>query len=104
MVAKFEAQELEINRLKDRVKLLEDREGMAIERYRDDAPITGRNLDEGEAAAKRGEGSGTPTEPHHTPFPEAQHTSYTTHSSPTLPPVTNAPIPTVTPSDTPTLR
>nr|GEW96826.1 hypothetical protein [Tanacetum cinerariifolium] len=51
-----------------------------------------------------GEGSGTPTEPHHTPSPEAQQTSYTTHSSPTLPPVTTAPIPTVTTSDTPTLR
>nr|GFC41001.1 hypothetical protein [Tanacetum cinerariifolium] len=36
--------------------------------------------------------------------PKAQHTSYTTHSSPTLPPVTTAYIPTVTPSDTPTLR
>nr|GEU54006.1 hypothetical protein [Tanacetum cinerariifolium] len=52
----------------------------------------------------KGEGSGTPTEPHHTPSLEAQHTSYTTHSSPTLPPVTTAPIPTVTLSDTPTLR
>nr|GEY31488.1 hypothetical protein [Tanacetum cinerariifolium] len=52
----------------------------------------------------QGEGSGTPTEPHHTPSPEAQHTSYTTNSSPTLPPVTTTPIPTVTPSDTPTLR
>nr|GEW13884.1 hypothetical protein [Tanacetum cinerariifolium] len=52
----------------------------------------------------QGEGSGTPTEPHHTPSPEAQHTSYSTHSSPTLPPVTTAPIPTVTPSDTPPLR
>nr|GEU59820.1 hypothetical protein [Tanacetum cinerariifolium] len=52
----------------------------------------------------KGEGSGTPTEPHHTPSPEAQHTSYTTHSSPTLPPITTASIPTVTPSDTPTLR
>nr|GEW49148.1 hypothetical protein [Tanacetum cinerariifolium] len=52
----------------------------------------------------QGEGSGTPTEPHHTPSPEAPHTSYTTHSSPTLPPVTIAPIRTVTPSDTPTLR
>nr|GEV08106.1 copia protein [Tanacetum cinerariifolium] len=50
------------------------------------------------------QGSGTPTEPYHTPSPEAQHTSYTTHSSPTLPPVTTAPIPTVTLSDTPTLR
>nr|GEX76533.1 synaptobrevin, longin-like domain protein [Tanacetum cinerariifolium] len=53
MVAKFEAQELEINRLKARVKLLEDREGVATERSRDDAPIKGRNLDEGEAAAER---------------------------------------------------
>nr|GEV19462.1 hypothetical protein [Tanacetum cinerariifolium] len=52
----------------------------------------------------QGEGSGIPTKPHHTPSLEAQHTSYTTHSSPILPPVTTAPIPTVTPSDTPTLR
>nr|GEX20053.1 hypothetical protein [Tanacetum cinerariifolium] len=53
MVAKFEAQELEIHRLKDRVKLLKDREGVVAERSRDDGPIKGRNLDEGEAAAKR---------------------------------------------------
>nr|GEU98748.1 hypothetical protein [Tanacetum cinerariifolium] len=53
MVAKFEARELEINRLKARVKLLEDREGVAAKRSRDNAPIKGRNLDEGEAAAKR---------------------------------------------------
>nr|GEY21145.1 UBN2 domain-containing protein [Tanacetum cinerariifolium] len=53
MVAKFEAQELEINRLKARVKLLEDREGVAAERSGDDAPIKGRNLDEKEAAAER---------------------------------------------------
>nr|GFC72187.1 hypothetical protein [Tanacetum cinerariifolium] len=53
MVAKFEAQELEINRLKARIKLLKDREGVAAERSRDDAPIKGRNLDEGEAAAER---------------------------------------------------
>nr|GFA69697.1 hypothetical protein [Tanacetum cinerariifolium] len=33
-----------------------------------------------------GEGSGTPTEPHHTPSLEAQQTSPTTHSSPSLPP------------------
>nr|GEY11092.1 hypothetical protein [Tanacetum cinerariifolium] len=51
-----------------------------------------------------GEGSGTPTKPHHTPSSEAQHTSHTPHSSPTLPPVTTAPILTVTPSDTPHLR
>nr|GEX95046.1 hypothetical protein [Tanacetum cinerariifolium] len=51
-----------------------------------------------------GEGSGTPTEPHHIPSPEAQQTSPTTHSSPTLLPVTTAPIPTVTLSDTSHLR
>nr|GFA09098.1 hypothetical protein [Tanacetum cinerariifolium] len=53
MVAKFEARELEIHRLKARVKLLEDREGLVAERSGDDAPIKGRNLDEGEAAAER---------------------------------------------------
>nr|GEW60109.1 hypothetical protein [Tanacetum cinerariifolium] len=46
-------QELEINRLKARVKLLEDREGVAAERSGDDASINGRNLDEGEAVAER---------------------------------------------------
>nr|GEY85278.1 hypothetical protein [Tanacetum cinerariifolium] len=53
MVAKFEAQELEINRLMARVKLFEDREGVAVERSGDDALIKGRNLNEGEAAAER---------------------------------------------------
>nr|GEU81529.1 hypothetical protein [Tanacetum cinerariifolium] len=53
MISKFEAQELEINMLKARVKLLEDREGGGVERSRDDAPIKGRNLDEEEAAAER---------------------------------------------------
>nr|GEV59860.1 hypothetical protein [Tanacetum cinerariifolium] len=51
LISKFEAQELEINRLKARVKLLEDREGVDAERSRDDAPIKGRNLDEREAAS-----------------------------------------------------
>nr|GEY21501.1 hypothetical protein [Tanacetum cinerariifolium] len=53
MVAKFEVQELKINRLKARFKLLKDREGVAAEKSKDDAPIKGRNLDEGEAAAER---------------------------------------------------
>nr|GEY22104.1 hypothetical protein [Tanacetum cinerariifolium] len=53
MVSKFKAQELEINMLKERVKLLEDKEGGGTERSRYDAPIKGRNLDEGEAAAER---------------------------------------------------
>nr|GEW17751.1 hypothetical protein [Tanacetum cinerariifolium] len=51
-----------------------------------------------------GEGSGTPTEPHHTLSPEAQQTSPTTHSSPLLSLVTTKPLPTVIPSDTPQLR
>nr|GEW83594.1 hypothetical protein [Tanacetum cinerariifolium] len=52
----------------------------------------------------QGKGSGTPTEPHHTPSPEAQHTSHTTHSSPTILSVTTAPIPPFTSSDTPPIR
>nr|GEV34249.1 hypothetical protein [Tanacetum cinerariifolium] len=52
----------------------------------------------------QGEGSGTPTKPHHTPSLKAQHTSHTTHSSPTIPSVTTAPIPPVTSSDTPPIR
>nr|GEX56156.1 synaptobrevin, longin-like domain protein [Tanacetum cinerariifolium] len=55
-------------------------------------------------ATNRGEGSGTPTEPHHTPSHEAQQTSPTTHSSPSLPPDTTATIPPVIPTDTPQLR
>nr|GFB04338.1 hypothetical protein [Tanacetum cinerariifolium] len=53
MVAKFKAQELEIHMLKARVKLWEDREGVDAERSRDDTPIKGRNLDEGEVVAER---------------------------------------------------
>nr|GEV86931.1 hypothetical protein [Tanacetum cinerariifolium] len=46
---------------------------------------------------------GIPTEPHHTPFPEAQPTSPTATSSPSLPHVTTVTIPTVIPTDTPQL-
>nr|GEW84455.1 hypothetical protein [Tanacetum cinerariifolium] len=53
MVSKFEAQELEITNLKANVKLLEDREGGGITQSRDDAPIKGRSLDEGEETTKR---------------------------------------------------
>nr|GEX22488.1 hypothetical protein [Tanacetum cinerariifolium] len=53
---------------------------------------------------QQSEGSCTPTEPYHTPSPEAQSPSHTTHTSPTLPPVTTTSIPTVTPSDTPIVR
>nr|GEZ16700.1 putative ribonuclease H-like domain-containing protein [Tanacetum cinerariifolium] len=45
--------EVEINQLKERVKQLEEREGVAATNSRDDAPIKGRSMDEGEAATKR---------------------------------------------------
>nr|GEW95949.1 hypothetical protein [Tanacetum cinerariifolium] len=47
---------------------------------------------------KKSEGSGTPTEPYHTPSSEVQQTSPPTYSSPTLPPVTTANIPPVIPT------
>nr|GEZ53190.1 hypothetical protein [Tanacetum cinerariifolium] len=53
LLAKFQAQEVEINRLKERVKLLKDRERVDAKRFGDDAPIKGKSLDEGEAAAER---------------------------------------------------
>nr|GFC77179.1 hypothetical protein [Tanacetum cinerariifolium] len=51
--AKFQAQEVEINRLKERVKLLEDKEGVIRDKFGDDTPIKGRSTNEGEAAAER---------------------------------------------------
>nr|GEU80738.1 integrase, catalytic region, zinc finger, CCHC-type, peptidase aspartic, catalytic [Tanacetum cinerariifolium] len=53
LLAKFQAQEVEILKLKERVKVLEDREGIAGTRSGDDAPIKGRSIDEGEAATER---------------------------------------------------
>nr|GEW18221.1 hypothetical protein [Tanacetum cinerariifolium] len=53
---------------------------------------------------QQGEGSGTPTELHHTPSPEAQPPSHATHSSSILPPITTTFIPTVTPSDSTPIR
>nr|GEU77394.1 hypothetical protein [Tanacetum cinerariifolium] len=52
----------------------------------------------------KGEGSGTPTVPHHTPSPEAPQSPQHDHSSSIHPPVTTATIPTVIPTDIPTLR
>nr|GEU99169.1 hypothetical protein [Tanacetum cinerariifolium] len=51
-----------------------------------------------------GEGSGTPTEPHHTSSPEAQQSPHTAPSSPSLPPATSETIPTLTPTEIPILR
>nr|GEW85101.1 hypothetical protein [Tanacetum cinerariifolium] len=53
LLAKFQAHEVDINRLKERVKLLGDRDRVATQRSGDDAPIKRRSLDEGEVAAER---------------------------------------------------
>nr|GEW30376.1 hypothetical protein [Tanacetum cinerariifolium] len=47
------AQEEEIIRLKERVQVLEDREGVAAKQSGDDALIKGRSINEGETAAER---------------------------------------------------
>nr|GFD62511.1 hypothetical protein [Tanacetum cinerariifolium] len=52
-LAKFQAQEVEIIRLKERVKFLEDKEGLIGDQSRDDAPIKGRRSNEGEVAAEK---------------------------------------------------
>nr|GEY78000.1 hypothetical protein [Tanacetum cinerariifolium] len=44
LLAKFQAQEVEILKLKERVNVLEDREGVAATRSGDDAPINGRAI------------------------------------------------------------
>nr|GFA44095.1 hypothetical protein [Tanacetum cinerariifolium] len=53
LMAKFQAQEVEILRLKERVQVLEDREGVAAKQSGDDAPIKRRSINEGETAAER---------------------------------------------------
>nr|GEY94482.1 hypothetical protein [Tanacetum cinerariifolium] len=53
LLAKFQAQEVEINRLKERVKYLEDKEEVIRDKSGDDVPIKGRRTNEGEAAAER---------------------------------------------------
>nr|GFB81494.1 hypothetical protein [Tanacetum cinerariifolium] len=53
LLVKFQAQEEDIVRLKERVHVLEDTEGNTAKQSRDDASIKGRSINEGEAAAKR---------------------------------------------------
>nr|GEZ61055.1 hypothetical protein [Tanacetum cinerariifolium] len=50
---KFQAQEEEIVKLKERVKVLEDKDDVSVTQSGDDAPIKGRSINEGEAAAER---------------------------------------------------
>nr|GEX68111.1 hypothetical protein [Tanacetum cinerariifolium] len=52
-VTSLAADEGKILRLKERVKVLEDRKGVAATRFRDDAPIKRRSMDEGEAGTER---------------------------------------------------
>nr|GFB44343.1 hypothetical protein [Tanacetum cinerariifolium] len=59
--AKFQAQEEEIVKLKDMVKVLEDKEEVAVTQSGDDASIKGRSINEGEAAAERIRGINVPT-------------------------------------------
>nr|GEV86884.1 hypothetical protein [Tanacetum cinerariifolium] len=53
LLAKFQAQEEEIVRLKERVQVLEDREGVAAKQSGDDTLIKGRSINEGKAATER---------------------------------------------------
>nr|GEV95528.1 putative ribonuclease H-like domain-containing protein [Tanacetum cinerariifolium] len=172
MDAKIKAQDLEISRLKVRVKSFEDKNKRSVEPTQEDAPITGGIIEIGEelgadkstelgsndtkemvnvlssmeavnilisegAAASVfpakvlptagvptvsgsfsivsaifitpsvGKGSATPTEPHHTPFPQEQHSQHHDPSLPSHPTTSTEPIlqtPTETPTETPTLR
>nr|GEW65113.1 hypothetical protein [Tanacetum cinerariifolium] len=52
----------------------------------------------------QGKGSGTPTEPHHTPSLVVQTPSHTTQPTSSLPPVSTTSIPTVTPTKTTPIR
>nr|GEY41255.1 hypothetical protein [Tanacetum cinerariifolium] len=63
--------------------------------------VTSLVADEG---IQQGEGSGTPTKPHHTPSPEAQSPLHTTHTSLTLPSVTTTSLPTITLTETTPIR
>nr|GEW51678.1 hypothetical protein [Tanacetum cinerariifolium] len=53
LLVQFQAQEVEINRLKERVKTLEDNQGVIGAKFRDNAPIKGRRIDEEEVATER---------------------------------------------------
>nr|GEV88034.1 hypothetical protein [Tanacetum cinerariifolium] len=65
---------------------------------------TGFNEFSSNIATVVGEGSGTPTEPHHTPSPEAQQSPHNSLSSPLHPTATPETIHSTTPTEIPTLR
>nr|GEU86994.1 retrovirus-related Pol polyprotein from transposon TNT 1-94 [Tanacetum cinerariifolium] len=53
LLVQFKAQEVEINKLKERVKILEDNQGVIGARSVDDAPIRGRRIAEKEGITRR---------------------------------------------------
>nr|GFB90800.1 hypothetical protein [Tanacetum cinerariifolium] len=53
LLVQFKAQEVEINKMKERVKILEDNQGVIGARSTDDAPIKGRRIDEEEGITGR---------------------------------------------------
>nr|GEZ30312.1 hypothetical protein [Tanacetum cinerariifolium] len=53
LLVQFKAQEVEINMMKERVKILEDNQGVIGVRSADDAPIKGRRIDEEEGITRR---------------------------------------------------
>nr|GEW95440.1 hypothetical protein [Tanacetum cinerariifolium] len=53
LLVQFQAQEVEINKLKERVKILEDNQGVIGARSADDAPIKGRMINEEEGTTGR---------------------------------------------------
>nr|GEY39238.1 hypothetical protein [Tanacetum cinerariifolium] len=61
LLDKIQAQKEEIVRLKERVQVLEDREGVAAKQFGDDSPIKGRSINKEEAAAERIRGIDVPT-------------------------------------------
>nr|GEY29030.1 hypothetical protein [Tanacetum cinerariifolium] len=65
---------------------------------------TGFNEFSSNIAIVVGEGSGTPTEPHHTPSPQAQQSPHHDTSSPSHPTATSEQLPTATPTEIITLR
>nr|GEW09638.1 xylulose kinase-1 [Tanacetum cinerariifolium] len=69
-----------------------------------DPKTTGFNEFSRNIATAVGEGSGTPTKPHHTPSPEAQQSPYHDLSSSLHPTEATETIPTETPTEIPTLR
>nr|GFB94922.1 hypothetical protein [Tanacetum cinerariifolium] len=108
LLAKFQAQEVEINRLKERVNILEDQEGVIRDKSGDDARIKGRSTNEEEAPVERISNDSEEIARVLTSMDAATilagetnaTSSHHTISLILLPSIPTAPIPTVTQTDT----